>query len=86
MSQLHGGSTVSDDDIELTVKMTRGGDSGNKETMKATVSAPDVATLDDRVTDLRERMEEWSLQWRNIQPEEERLLAEDQSRLGETEA
>ncbi|WP_436909927.1 DUF7389 domain-containing protein [Halosimplex marinum] len=77
---------MSDDDIELTVKMTRGGDSGNKETMKATVSAPDVETLNDRVTDLRDRMEEWSLQWRNIQPEEERMLAEDQSRLGESEA
>ncbi|WP_246391684.1 DUF7389 domain-containing protein [Halosimplex pelagicum] len=77
---------MTDDDIELTVKMTRGGDSGNKETMKATVSAPDVETLDDRVTDLRERMEEWSLQWRNIQPDEERLLADDQSRLSETEA
>jgi len=77
---------MTDDDIELTVKMTRGGDSGNKETMKATVSAPDVETLNDRVTNLRERMEEWSLQWRNIQPEEERLLADDQSKLGETEA
>jgi len=77
---------MSDDDLELQIKMTRGGNAGNKETMKATVSAPDVETLDDRVTDLRERMKEWSLEFRNIQPEEERLLADDQSRLGETEA
>lgn len=77
---------MADDDIELTVKMTRGGDAGNKETMKTTVSAPDVETLDDRVSNLCERMEEWSLEFRNIQPGEERLLADDQSTLGETEA
>jgi len=77
---------MSDDDLELQIKMTRGGDAGNKETMKATVSAPDVETLDDRVTDLRERMQGWALEFREIQPEEERLLPDDQSQLGEVEA
>lgn len=77
---------MSDDDIELTVKMTRGGDSGNKETMKATVSAPTVDELHDRVSNLKERMDEWALEFRSIQPEHERVLADDQSTLGETEA
>jgi hypothetical protein len=75
-----------DDDLELTVKMTRGGDSGNKETMKATVSAPTVDDLDDRVTSLKDKMDEWALEFRSIQPEQDRMLAEDQSRLGEAEA
>jgi hypothetical protein len=77
---------MSDDDLELTVKMTRGGDSGNKETMKAIVSAPTVDELDERVTNLKEKMDEWALEFRSIQPAEERMLADDQSRLGETEA
>jgi len=75
-----------DDDLKLKVKMTRGGDSGNKETMTATVSAPTVDDLNDRVTKLKDRMDEWALKFRSIQPEQERMLADDQSRLGETEA
>jgi len=75
-----------DDDLKLTVKMTRAGDSGNKETMKATVSAPTVDDLNDRVTKLKDRMDEWALEFRNIQPEQDRMLADDQSRLREAEA
>ena len=77
---------MTEDDIELTVKMTRGGASGNKETMKANVSAPTVEALDERVNDLRRRMEEWSVEFRNIQPGDDRPLADDQSQLGETKA
>lgn len=77
---------MTDDDLELTVKMTRGGDSGNKETMKAQVSAPTVDELDERVRNLKEKMDDWALEFRSIQPEERRMLAEDQSTLGETEA
>jgi hypothetical protein len=75
---------MSDDDLELTVKMTRGGDSGNKETMKAQMSAPTVDELDERVGNLKEKMDDWALEFRNIQPAEERMLADDQSKLGET--
>ncbi|WP_144901396.1 DUF7389 domain-containing protein [Halobellus captivus] len=77
---------MTEDDIELTVKMTRGGSSGNKESMKATVSAPNIETLNDRVNKLREKMEDWSVEFRNIQPGKVRQIADDQSQLGESEA
>ena len=73
-------------DFETTVKMTRGGASTNKETIKTTVSAPSIEKLHERVSELRERMEEWSVEFRDIQPSQHRPLPDDQSQLGESEA
>lgn len=77
---------MTEDGFETTVKMTRRGTSTNKETIKTTVSAHSIEELHDRVSDLRERMEQWSLEFREIQPSQHRGLADDQSQLGETEA
>jgi len=69
-----------DDAFSYTVKLKRGG--GN-DVQKVTVTAPDIETLETRVEAVRERLEEWAGEYRDIQPDDRRRLTEDQSSLRE---
>jgi hypothetical protein len=72
---------MTDDPITYTVKLKRGDD-----TQKCKVEAPDIETLTERVDAVRERMAEWAGDYREIQPDDERQLPEDQSDLSEVKA
>lgn len=75
--------TDDDDAFEVTVKMTRGTGSTDKEKIDATVAAGDLDHLDERMAALEERLREWSEDLRSIQPDERRRH-DDQRSLGET--
>ncbi|NLV15193.1 hypothetical protein [Haloarcula argentinensis] len=72
---------MTDDAFTYTVKLKRGDD-----TQKCKVTAPDIETLTDRVDAVREKLGEWAGDYREIQPDEEAPLADDQSELSELEA
>jgi len=72
---------MTDDAFTYTVKLKRGDD-----TQKCKVTAPDMATLTERVDAVRERLGDWAGDYREIQPDDERRLADDQSELGEVQA
>lgn len=71
----------SDDPFSYTVKLKRG---DGHDVQKCKVTAPDVETLETRVDDVRERMERWADEYREIQPDQRRRsLAENQGTLTE---
>jgi hypothetical protein len=74
---------VTDDDFELTIDLTRGSDTNNRDKMKCKVTAPTIEILEERVDTVRERMEDWATDLRHIQPDEQRRMPEDQQELGE---
>lgn len=70
-----------DDAFSYTVKLKRG---GGDDVQKVTVTAPDIETLESRVEAVRERLERWADDYREIQPDDSRRrLTEDQSSLRE---
>ena len=74
--------TVSSDGaFSYTVKLKRG---GGDDVQKVTVTAPDIETLETRVEAVRERLERWADDYREIQPDNSsRRLTDDQSSLPE---
>jgi len=72
---------MTDDAFTYTVKLKRGDD-----TQKCKVTAPDIETLTNRVDAVREKLGEWAGDYREIQPDDETRLADDQSELGEVGA
>jgi predicted nucleic acid-binding Zn-ribbon protein len=80
---------VSDDEsgITLTVEVTRGTDTDDRDKLRAKVEARDVDQLERRVEAVKERMETWADDLREIQPVGTRLAQhDDQSTLGEAES
>jgi hypothetical protein len=78
---------VSDEDaFSTTVKLQRGTSTDDRDTLKTTVSAPDVETLNDRVEAVKAYMAEWAEDLRDVQPEASRRTSEDQTDLGSVEA
>ena len=69
-----------DDPYSYTVKLKRG---DGHDVQKCKVTAPDIETLEERVENVRERMEKWAEDYREIQPREGRGLADDQGTLKE---
>ena len=71
-----------DDPFSYTVKLKRG--DGN-DVQKCKVTAPDIETLEERVDDARERLEQWAGEYREIQPDgpRRRRVTDDQSSLRE---
>ncbi|MGB9953707.1 hypothetical protein ACOZ4F_15075 [Haloarcula marismortui] len=69
---------MTDDAFTYTVKLKRGDD-----TQKCKVTAPDIKTLTERVDSVREKLGEWAGDYREIQPDDEARIADDQSELGE---
>jgi hypothetical protein len=72
---------MTDGAFTYTVKLKRGDD-----TQKCKVTAPDIETLTNRVDAVREKLGEWAGDYREIQPDDETRLADDQSELGEVGA
>ena len=78
---------MSDEDaISVTVKMTRGTGTDDRDTLKATVSAPDVHLLNERVEDVKEHLESWADDLRDVQPKAGRSTSDDQQDLRSVEA
>lgn len=72
------------DAYDVTVKMTRGTSSDDKEVVKTEVSADMLDELDEKMTAIRERMDEWAGDLREIQPSAHpRGARDDQATLGE---
>jgi hypothetical protein len=73
------------DAFDVTLKMTRGTSSDDKEVLKTTVTADSLEELDEKMSAIRERMDDWAGDLREIQPVGRRRDAarDDQSRLGE---
>lgn len=65
--------------------MTRGSGTNDREKFTTTVTAPDLDTLNGRMQQLREHVEEWAEDFRTIQPDDRRRrsLIDDQSQLSE---
>jgi len=76
---------VSDEPFAVTVKLTRGTGSKDKDEFKIDVAAGSIDELDDRVGAIRERAQQWSEDFRDIQPDD-RSLPDDQQALGEVSA
>jgi tetrahydromethanopterin S-methyltransferase subunit G len=72
------------DAYDVTLKMTRGTSSDDKEVLKTTVTADDLEELDEKMDAVRDRMDEWAGDLREIQPIGRRRDAarDDQSTLG----
>jgi hypothetical protein len=68
----------SDDPLSYTIKLKRG--DGN-DVQKCTVEAPDIETLETRVEELQQRLEQWAVEYREIQPSDRRPVADDQGTL-----
>lgn len=79
---------MSDDEdaFSTTVTLTRGTGSRDKDKIKVSVSAPSVDALNRRVMEVRERMEEWASELRQVQPTDSDGLPDDQTDLGSVEA
>jgi len=69
-----------DDPYTYTVKLKRG---DGADVQKVRVTAPDMDTLKRRVEAVRDQLEDWADDYRGIQPDRGRRVADDQSELGE---
>ncbi|WP_121822039.1 DUF7389 domain-containing protein [Halostella salina] len=72
-----------DDGIEITVQMTRGTSTDDRDKIKASVSAATVDELDAKMQQVQERLERWADDLREIQPTQRRGIDDDQATLGE---
>lgn len=77
---------MSDDGLTVKTQITRGTCSEDKEKITVEVSAADVDELDEKLTRVRERLEQWGEDVRNIQPEQRRERDNDQRDLTEVTA
>ena len=68
-----------DDPLTYTVKLKRG---DGHDVQKCRVTARDIETLEKRVENVRDRMERWADDYREIQPGRGRNLHDDQGTLG----
>lgn len=73
-----------DDAFEFEAKIQRGNGTDDRDTFKAKVSANSIRELDDKVDQVRSKIEDWATDFRQIQPSEERHLADDQATLQES--
>jgi hypothetical protein len=71
---------MGDDPLTYTVKLKRG---DGHDVQKCKVTAPDIETLETRVEAVRDRLSDWADDYREIQPETGRNLADDQGTLKE---
>jgi hypothetical protein len=71
-----------DDAFEFEAKIQRGNGTDDRDTFKAKVSADTIDELDDKVEEIRSKIEDWAVEFRHIQPGEEQRLPDDQATLG----
>ena len=77
---------MTDDDLTLTVEVTRGTGTDDRDKLRAKVTANTVDELEQRAEDVRQRMESLADDLREIQPEntrQSRRLSDDQTEFGE---
>lgn len=77
---------MSDDSYEYTVKLSRGTKRDDRDTQKVKVRADTIDQLQAKVEAVKEQLQDWASDFREIQPQEDRHLADDQSELGEISA
>lgn len=79
--------TEDDPNYSIDVKIQRGNGTDDRDTLKATVQAEDLDTLDDRREKMLGRLEEMAAQIRSIQPDDTTVdrLTDDQTTLEEQE-
>jgi hypothetical protein len=70
-----------DDAFEFEAKIQRGNGTDDRDTFKAKVSANTIDELDEKVEEIRTKIEDWAVEFRHIQPGDEKRLPEDQSTL-----
>lgn len=73
-----------DDAFEFEAKIQRGNGTDDRDTFKARVSAETIGELDEKVEEMRSKIEDWAVEFRRIQPADERHLADDQATLQES--
>jgi len=67
--------------FEFEAKIQRGNGTDDRDTFKAKVSADSIQELDEKVEDVRDRIEQYASDFRQIQPQEARTIADDQATL-----
>jgi hypothetical protein len=79
---------MSDEDaFTVETKLTRGTSTDDRDTIKATVSANSLGELEEKLSSVRQRLEDHATLVRSIQPDQNgRTLPDDQSCLDEIEA
>jgi len=70
-----------EDAFAFEAKIQRGNGTDDRDTFKAQVSANTIDELDTKVEEMREKIEDWAVEFRRIQPGDEEQLPEDQSTL-----
>jgi hypothetical protein len=65
--------------FEFEVKIQRGNGTDDRDTYKTKVSAETIDELDEKVEQARDKLEEWGADFREIQPQDTRTLADDQA-------
>jgi hypothetical protein len=71
--------------FSMDVKIQRGNGTDDRDTLKATVQANDLDTLDQRREAMTKRLEAQAQQVRAIQPDERDRMPEDQTTLADQE-
>lgn len=83
---------MSDEDaFEVTIEVTRGTSTDDRDKLRAKVSAGTIDGLEAKVEALEDRLEQWADDLRDVQPTAETVrdhagLDDDQSVLGEGDA
>lgn len=77
-----------DPTYSMDVKIQRGNGTDDRDTLKATVQADTLETLDDRRDQMLERLQETAEKVRSIQPDDTTVsrLTDDQTTLDDQEA
>jgi len=71
-----------EDAFEFKARIQRGNGTDDRDTFTGKVSAETIDELDERVEQLHGRIEKYAEEFRQIQPQETRTLADDQATLG----
>ena len=83
-------NTMSDDEgITVTVEVTRGTKTDDRDKIRAKVSALTVDELDEKMAQVQDRLERWADDLRDVQPlpaRRSRTIDENQATLEEGEA
>lgn len=73
--------TDEEDAFQFEAKIQRGNGTDDRDTFKAKVSANTIDELDSKVEQVRDRLEEYASEFRQIQPQAGRSHPDDQATL-----
>lgn len=71
-----------DEAFEFEAKIQRGNGTDDRDTFKAKVSANTIDELDEKVEEIRTKIEDWAVEFRHIQPSDAPRVSDDQATLG----